>query len=181
MAHIAYTLSARRGLRNRGDREGCIDTGSDVVRDGSGPYSEGLVGAGAETGEDVKSGLGCMDVELEDEGGSELSEFLVRGTGGLTVGLEEAVTSNRSRTRPKIARWSGAGCGGLVYCGSCGAAEILFESTLISRFGCIIVSLMLKGATSYASDCKCSMLVASHIAQAQHTSQKPSKAQPAAQ
>ena len=166
---------------NRGDREGCIDTGSEVVRDGSGSYSEGFVEAGARAGEEVKSGLCCTDVEPEDEGGSELSEFLVRGMDGLTIGFEEAVTPNRSRTRPKIARWSGAGCGGLLYCGSCGAPEILFDSTLISRFGCIIVSFMLKGATSYASDCNSSVLVASSKSQAQHTSQKPSRAQPAAQ
>ena len=68
-----------------------------------------------------------------------------------------------------------------MYCGSCGADEILFGRTLISRFGCMMVNLMLYGAISYASDCKRNLVVNTSKQGHRTTSHKPSRAHPAAQ
>lgn len=56
--------------------------------------------------------------------------------------------SSRSSRPPMIVRHRGAGLSSGAYCGRRGAEVILLVSTLISKFGCTTVILMLNGATS---------------------------------
>lgn len=58
--------------------------------------------------------------------------------------------SSRSSRPPMMVRQRGAGLFLGAYCGRRGAEVILLVSTLISKLGCTMVILMLKGATSYA-------------------------------
>ncbi len=64
------------------------------------------------------------------------------------VGRPFLLSSSRSRRPPRISRDRGAGLLVGEYWGRGGAEVILLVRTLISRFGWMIVSLMLKGATS---------------------------------